>query len=540
MELVVLIGGALGVLLFLVATVLSFWTWRWFQPIAMALVLFATLPFLYYGAAVTKTRLAWLKVHDQVETNLAAAKQRVDQLERGTDAAGTKVNPTLAELETEVVGLSYDRGRVWSGSLPQGVALPTVRLQVTSAPAAPPAPADPLAAPADPAAAPVAAAPAPAAPVGTLTQNMIVYLFKETTTPQGWKLPYFYLGEWRVTEAAGADVTLTTTGPLDGAQVAQLNNANDFNNQPATWAVFEVMPVDNRELLAISEDYPAARIQQDFPVTEDRLRQLLPKALYGSTLTDQQYDETIKRLSQQLTIDYLFDGKPLAEIKATYPDFDPDPSALYVSVKFLKEKTFEVDAEEGSNPVDRPAYNVEGQAVVPSLSQGPVTFKVGDTAVFPQALATELAESGDVQIDAAASAITYRRPLRDYGFLFSDTLFFLDQLEESIAQTQQKKIELQNALTSLVGDPAAGGAGGQIALRTAERTRLQQDLAAVTKELEIVTARRDQLQAEWDAKKNLMSSLYRSNNQLVEELRRMQREQAERIESRTVSIPQGE
>lgn len=537
MELVVLIGGALGVLLFLVATVLSFWTWRWFQPIAMALVLFATLPFLYYGAAVTKTRVAWLKVHDQVETNLAAAKQRVEQLEQGTDASGAKVNPTLAELETEVVGLSYDRGRVWSGSLPQGVALPTARLQLTSAPAAPPA--DPLAAPADPAAAAAAAAPAPAAPVGTLTQNMIVYLFKETTTPQGWKLPYFYLGEWRVTEAAGPAVTLTTTAPLDGAQVSQLNNATDLNGQPATWAVFEVMPVDNRELLSDPE-YLAGPIQQQFPLSEDALRRILPKALYGPTLTDQQYDETIKRLSQQLTIDYLFDGKPLAEIKATYPDFDPDPSALYASVKFLKEKTFEVDAEEGSNPIDRPAYNVEGQAVIPNLSQGPVTFKPGDTAVFPQALANELAESGDVQVDAAASAITYRRPLRDYGFLFSDTLFFLDQLEESIAQTQQKKIELQNALTSLVGDAAAGGAGGQIALRTAERTSLQQDLAAVTKELEIVTARRDQLQAEWDAKRSLMSSLYRSNNQLVEELRRIQQEQAERIESRTVSIPQGE
>jgi hypothetical protein len=38
----------------------------------------------------------------------------------------------------------------------------------------------------------------------------------------------------------------------------------------------------------------------------------------------------------------------------------------------------------------------------------------------------------------------------------------------------------------------------------------------------------------------LMSTLYRSNNQLVEELRRMQQEQAERIESRTVSLPQSE
>jgi hypothetical protein len=537
MELVVLIGGALGVLLFLVATVLSFWSWRWFQPIAMALVLFATLPFLYYGAAVTKTRLAWLKVHDQFETNLANAKQRVEQLELGTDASGAKVNPTLAELETEIVGLSYDRGRIWSGAVPQGVALPAVRLQLTSAPA-PAAPVDPLAAPADPAAAPAAAA-APAPAIGTLPQNMIVYLFKETTTPQGWKLPYFYLGEWRVTESAGANITLETTGPLDGAQVRQLNEATDANGQPSTWAVFEMMPVDNRELLADPE-YLAGPLQQQFPLSEDALRRVLPKALYGPTLTDAQYNETIARLSQQLTIDYLHDGKPVADIKQSYPDFDPDPSALYVNVKFLKEKTFEVDAEEGTNPVDRPAYNVEGQAVVPNLSQGPVTFKVGDTAVFPQALAQELADSGDVQIDAAASAITYRRPLRDYGFLFSDTLFFLDQLEESIAQTQQKKIELQNALTSLVGDPAAGGAGGQIALRTAERTRLQQDLAAVTKELEIITARRDQLKAAVAEQRALMSTLYRSNNQLVEELRRMQQEQAERIESRTVSLPQSE
>ena len=169
-----------------------------------------------------------------------------------------------------------------------------------------------------------------------------------------------------------------------------------------------------------------------------------------------------------------------------------------------------------------------------------MTFKVGETAVFPQALAEELKASGDVEIDVAASAITYRRPLRDYGFLFSDTLFFLRQLDESIAGTQQKKIELQNALASLQGDAAAGGTGGQIGLRQAERTRLQADIASVTKELEIVTARRDQLQAEWEVKRRLMSSLYRSNNQLVEELRRMQQEQAERIESRTVSIPQGE
>ncbi|HEV7281559.1 MAG TPA: hypothetical protein VGN57_15260 [Pirellulaceae bacterium] len=539
MELVVLIGGALGVLLFLVATVLSFWSWRWFQPIAMALVLFATLPFLYYGAAVTKTRLAWLKVHDQFETNLAAAKQRVERLELGTDASGAKVNPTLAELETEIVGLSYDRGRVWSGSIPQGVALPTVRLQLTSAPAGPAAAADPLAAPADPAApAPVAAA-AAAPVVGTLPQNMIVYLFKEATTPQGWKLPYFYLGEWRVTESTGTSVTLETTGPLDGAQVRQLNEATDLNGQPATWAVFEMMPVDNRELLSDPE-YMAGPIQQQFPLNEDALRRILPKALYGPTLTDQQYSETIAELSQQLTIDYLHDGESVAKIKETYPNFDPDPSTLYVNVKFLKEKTFEVDAEEGTNPVDRPAYNVEGQAVVPNLSQGPVIFKVGDTAVFPQALAQELAQSGDIQIDAAASAITYRRPLRDYGFLFSDTLFFLDQIEESIAQTQQKKIELQNALTSLAGDSDAGGTGGQIGLRNAERTRLQQDLAAVNKELEIVTARRNELQAKVAEKRALMSTLYRSNNQLVEELRRIQREQAERIESRTVSLPQGE
>lgn len=535
MELVVLIGGALGVLLFLVATVLSFWSWRWFHPIAMALTLFATIPFLYYGAAVTKTRVAWLKVHDQYEQNLAAAKQRLVQLEKGIDAAGVKVNPTLAELENEVVGLSYDRGRVWSGSIPQGVTLPTVKVQLTpQTPAA--APVDPLAPP--PAGGPAAPGPAPVA--NTLPQNMIVYLFKETTTDQGWKLPYFYLGEWRVTEAAGPNITLETTAPLDGAQVRQLNEAADFAGRPATWAVFEMMPVDNRELLSDPE-YVAGGLQQQFPLSEDALKRVLPQALYGPTLTPAQYDETIKRLSQQLTIDYVHDGQPVSEIKNLYPDFDPDPSSIYLQVKFLKEKTFEVDAEEGSSPVDRPAYNVEGQAIVPQLaSETPVTFKQGQTAFFPQALATELVEAGDAELIPEASATIYRRPLRDYGFFFSDTLFFLDQLEESIAQAAQKKIELQNALTSLIGDPAQGGAGGQIALRTAERTQLQQDLAAVEKELQILEAKVAELQSEFQAKKQLMSSLYRSNNQLVEELRRLQQEQAERIESRTVSLPQSE
>ena len=207
---------------------------RWYHMVAISLTMFMTIPLLPLTAAVLKSRTAWAQLAQDLEERLRRSEQEQVDLISGVEGDPQR-DPGVRELQTELRGLNAEVGRVFrdmdASAGPNGFVL-------TKSPDTPQVTPDGL--PVDPAAEPAADPNAP--PAGPIMGvGSIVYGFAENTIREsGYMLPVFYLGEFRVTQAAGDSMTLVPTRPLDPPQLQAANNA-------PRWALYELMPVDSHE-----------------------------------------------------------------------------------------------------------------------------------------------------------------------------------------------------------------------------------------------------------------------------------------------------
>jgi hypothetical protein len=466
--------GALVALGFIFLLVMCWKTWRWAHIFFAFLVFAGAVTFLLFGSMVLKTQNAWRKHFESYTRALEKVEADNHKLLYGDLEEVHQKEPSIRSLLAELNNLQVDRGRLWRECrVLQPVNATTFR--VSTVPASQPENTPPT-------------------PNG-LVAKAVLYAFSELDSPEGWKVPAIYLGQFAVEAAAETEVTISALRPLDAEQ-AQAIQAN------STWALYEILPLDSHETYA------------QYDETEKRLVGLDKEELrkYMSNRLNWPQDKYEAFLDQF----YRFNRDKI----------DSDPAErLWTLVKFVKPHEIQVDSdveqsilEEGGRFFDSSGRALEAQ--VRHGEGGSVKFKPGDTGIFDPDTAETLINDGL----ATKEKEVYRRPLNDFAYFFRDEPFRHKELDDAIARATRDAAVLA-ALRAKAEE--------QLAFHQKEHANLEQDKAGFDKERNDLRAFAQALETNRQAMFQRLSELYRSNVQLVAQMTQLQFQMAQKINERT-------
>src|SRR5947207_2310791 len=110
--------GAVVALFVIYLTYMNTKTWRWVHVTFTFLVFAASVAFCVYAAMTLKTRAAWIKLHDNLEKQVAKTQAEVEQVTRGDPKDVEGKTASLFSVREELGRTILDRGRVWRGCMP--------------------------------------------------------------------------------------------------------------------------------------------------------------------------------------------------------------------------------------------------------------------------------------------------------------------------------------------------------------------------------------------------------------------------------------
>jgi hypothetical protein len=475
----------LAVVLFLgfcFVTYLNTKTWRVPHVTFMFLVFAASMAFSVYAALTLKTRRAWQKTVQELETKLASQSADTRLKLHGDpklprDTWG--VRDYRAALDREIV----DRGRVWRNvtlldAQPQdadpttGEATAVVKLSTELPGALPGAPVKP----------------------NNMEANTVVYAFKDVSAPNTQHAAYVYLGEFSATAVTDTTVTLTSTSPI-----SKFDQNFIGGNEP--WILYDRMPTDSHQVFTANGLKPSDVLREaDFATPE----------AYQATLRE--YNRDGMTLEQ------------MTEDRKTHndPPLSPEElrSRMFAKVKFLKEHTVDVDApapRAAASGDDVGRFDLSGQALDPRLLRGEKkTFKVGEEAeiilhgfsengAVIERGAEELAKEGIVEI----LQTVYRRPLHDYAYEFQHIAARRNQIRASLRNVLYEMSVVQDELKNAEANTAA---------RREEKGKLAEDQTRLLAETKKIAEYADKVQAAYREARAELSRLYRENVALHERI----------------------
>ena len=493
----------LGVIFFFLAAFLGSKTWRVTHIVLATFVFFASIVFCYSAARFLKMNQAWGEVANRLHEELAQQREDNRILEFGDPDEPDSVENSRRSLAAQAARDDIYRGRVWRNVQPVSASPQEVKINTANW--------------GDSACCNLSGSgadleggdeggdegEAPAKPELGITEKMVLYLFKETKVndlsdekkqilygESQWylkdtqgvcRVPTDYLGQFQVV-STGATLTLRPSVPLNNAQLTAIQDTS------GTWVLYESLPADGHEAMA--------------GLDEQQLRTLLPQAALG--VSDGGYAAILQ--------EYLRDGEKAADGDLA--------ERVWVKVRFLKDHTITVDVEESELANDR-FFDPAGRAVVSGLRQNDESkYDEGKEAVFSMETARQLIADGVCE----EVERVYRRPLRDYAFMFRDVF--------------ERAIALEDQITVVVRDTevVAGTlvkARAQVTYRDGEKGELTGDLAKFKYEQEQLTQYLEALDAQYQQVRGQLSALYRSNGELAKELGTVQRAQAQKINERT-------
>lgn len=468
-----ILGGVLT-LFFIFLLVMCWKTWRILHILSAFFVFAAVCAFLAFASFVLKTQAAW---RDHYEAHkVAIAKKEVEQskLLQGDLIAVQQTEECIRSARAKLDDEELDRGRVWRECTPMAAVDPdTFRVKTV------------------PASQPAGQVPEPS----HIAVQMVLYAFAEKDNKDGWRVPGYYLGEFAVDEATDTEVTISATIPLDPDQIQRIQQGG------ATWALYEVMPVDSHEAFAQMD----AAEKRLVGMSKEALAEYFPNVF---NWPPEQYDkflDTFVRFNRDVT--------------------DKDsPDDTWVQVKFLKKHTIPVDSDTAQSLLEGEAryFDSSGRAVEARLRRGEdgtVTFEIGDTGFFDLDSATTLIDDGICE----KIKPVYRRQLHDYARFFREAYYRHRELDESILR-QKRDTEILVGLKTNVE--------AQAAAKQTDKDKLASDLIGFRTELSHVTGYTQALDAEWEKSRVRLSELYRRNLELSAELTRLQSQLAEQINRR--------
>jgi hypothetical protein len=469
-----IIGGVLA-LFFIFLLVMCWKTWRVLHILSALFVFAAACTFLAFASMVLKTHAAWRKPYETHK--VAIEKQEVEQIKllqgdlSAVQQGEESIRSARAKLNDEVL----DRGRVWRECTPMAAVNP-VTFKVRTVPASQPQ--------------------GQASEPSGIAERMLLYVFAEKESKDGWKVPGYYLGEYAVTEATDTEVTVTSLLPLDPDQIQRIQQGG------ATWALYEVMPVDSHEAFAEMD----ATERRLVGMSKDALAEYFPNVF---NWPPEQYDKFLDAF---------------ARFNRDVTDED-SPDDTWVLIKFLRKHSIPVDSDTPQSLLEGEAryFDSSGRALEARLRRGDdgnVTFEVGDSGFFDLDTANALIDDGVCE----KVRPVYRRQLHDYARFFRETYYRHRELDESILR-QRRDTEI---LVGLKNNVAA-----QAAAKQAEMDKLASDLVGFRTELNEITGYTQALTAKWEESRGRLSELYRRNLELSAELTQIQMQLADEINRRT-------
>jgi hypothetical protein len=386
---------------------------------------------------------------------------------------------SIRDLQEELGQELYDRARVWRNCVPGDFDGNTITVTVI-----PPEDAG------------------SAAPDLLIADNAIIYAFKESDSPEGWKLPSTYLAEFQVAGKTPTSVTLAPTIPLDAEQQAEIRN------RTSTWVLYELMPVDSYQAYAGLHDPDAVDPDADFRA---KLQQLMPSA--RMSLVGPAYDRLIDEYAR--------------DRRTANPSVDPP------KVRFLKvPEPIKVDSDDETAQFALRYYDATGRAVPASLrtgdfdpdtkgfSPGEIEFDIGDVALLDAETADGLIAEGVCE----ELESVFVRELRDYAYEFHE-------MYAGITDMNDHAVRITHDTSALV--LAGRDAGLHVTYRTGEKDTLLADLKGYEADRDAVSQYLAALTAQWRQLQQGLSLLYRTNNALVADLTRHQYALARQINERT-------
>jgi hypothetical protein len=467
---------ALVALFFIFLTYMNTKTWRWVH-VTMAFLLFvAVIPFGVYAALTLKTREAWVRTHDKLETDVAKTRADVELANRGPIGDVKQEADSVANLKGQVARATLDRGRVWRDGITATAGPSGFVLNMAGAPPQ-----------VDATGAPIAA---PAARKHNIADKTVLFAFALGENPQfpGVPVPAAYLGEFTATAVSDPSITLVPTLPMaqDQLQIA--------SNPQTQWILYEVCPGDGHEWLA--------------GLTKDQVAKLIPQPATG--LPQAQYDKFLEQ--------FVRDGQAADEVN------DP-PENVWIQVKFTKPHQIVVDAAMAAEWTDVP-FDSEGRAILHRLRKsgskpeaGTADFAAGELVTFDKQSAEKLIADGVATLEKRV----YRRTLVDF-----DTKFRLIYARYADLNTRIAALTLDMQAVQASKDRA----DAQATLVEEYKTKLTDDLAKVKFELTELTNYGKALAGRVGEVRGELSQLYASNRKLSAELTALNTELTEQIERR--------
>lgn len=471
--LVLQIIGVLVILFFIFMLVMCWKTWR-IAHILFAFCAFgAAVTFLGFASCVLKTHAAWRSLYERYDDALEAATADRQQLLNGNLAEAQQTDESVRSLKAKFADVIVDRGRVWREcTLRQPIDGDT--FLVSTVPASLPQNEQPQ-------------------PNG-IADKQVLQVFAERDSPDGWKVPGAYLGEFKVDQRTDTEVTISATLPLDPRQQQAIQRGG-------TWALYEIMPIDAHEPFAWYDEAEKLMVGMD----KQELQQYIPNQ---NGLAPDVYDELLQRY-------YRFDREATED--------DP-PENVWLLVEFLQPHKFQVDSDAENSLIDNQYFDSSGRALVARLrrgGEGTVEFEIGQTAIFDQATGNVLVDDGVCRIEKRL----YRRKLNDYQYFFHHEVDRHVELDNAISQVQRDTDEMIAVKTK---------AEEQLVYRQQEKVKLEEDLVNIRKEQADVTQYANALEQEWLQVRLRLKALYAKNAELVAELTKMQLQMAAEINRRTL------
>lgn len=470
-----------ALLAFLVLLVLAFgyfmWqsrdTWRWYHITSATLALLLAILFLFPTAGTLKSRAAWHKVKEDLESQLTRLKSEQEVLKYGDAATGEGV----LDLQEQLHRFSVEAGRRWHSLQAQPGTTPTSVTLVRAAPVEelPPGmvPEQP---PAEAAAGEAAADAPPADALPLVPEGLVVYGFAESQQ-DGLAVPVFYLGEFRVQSSTPTQVVLAPTGPLEGPQQQAISSG-----QARQWSIYELLPLDNHEPFIADGSEPSD--DQFFGrVDEELVRRLLGNGASEETIAS-----------------YLRDGS------RALPD-DP-PATRWVKIEFTQAHGIVVDSPEQRGALDGGFFDASGQAVDSRLQrgeEGTVSFRTGDQVTLKEEAANALIDQGVAKLVDTY----YFRPLNDYQFVLRRTRLRIGELAVRTQALQFEQQVLQDAIAATVA---------MLEANQDAKLKLEKDLAQIQIEQEAIASYNGAVKEDLANTRQTLSGLYRDNLQLRNEL----------------------
>jgi hypothetical protein len=486
-------------------------TWRIWHVIFMLFVFGAAIALCAYTSMTLRTHNAWRTVVRDQREQIGNLKTERNQMLYGNLIQLDQDEPSIRGLNAEIGRVLMDRGRVWRECQPT-----------------PPAADDSVT---------VSLPPAPAAggatPPERLKKDTIVYVFIESEAPEeeglpmGTKIPVHFIGEFTAAEDSADTVKLRPLlplGPLD---------KNMMRLQNVTWSIYETMPVDGHRFFVRNpnegHDERMKRLAFD-NADEQPIFGELDEALLERTLAFQRMVD-LNSGPQQLTPDqqqelqaryaamiepYQRDGKRSSE--------DDPPDNIWLKVKFVKKYEEVVDTAGdplGAIQTSEDFFD-QGRAEIALLRRGePAKFKPDDIGVFPQEDGNRLISEGYAELVERV----FVRSLNDYEGAFRNIHQTLVQIDEDAREVQRDTADVQKTIALVEA---------QIKYREEERTKLQQDLEKFELERDRVTQYAATLEAHWTKMREDLSELYRQNQELANELARLDEKITAEADRRTV------